>query len=137
MQTNKILAYKERGHRVKIEQTKIQRDWMDDTQNRHAYKCFPVSLVNTIGYSISFLDDIEFIWDGISDTNPDHVKIITCGQNVCNTNRANGTISFNTGLYFKTDENISIISISPPNYFIDGAFAMSSIISTSFYQDSF
>jgi hypothetical protein len=58
-----INAYKIVGHRVKIEQTLIQRDWMDATVERHAYKCFPVSLANTVGWSISFLDDIEFVWD--------------------------------------------------------------------------
>ena len=53
------------------------------------------------------------------------------------TNRGNATISFNTGLTFKTPENISIISIHPPNYFIDGAMAFTSIMSTSFYEEVF
>jgi len=83
------------GYPVKLEQTKIQRDWMDQTFEKHAYKCFPVSQANTIGWSISFLHDIEFIWD----------------------------------------ENMSILSISPPNYFIDGAAAFTSIVSTSFYDN--
>ena len=129
-----IDVYKYPLHRVKIEQTKIQRNWMDKTVDRHAYKCFPVSFANTIGWSISFLDDIEFIWDGISDSNPDHVKIIKSGANICDADRGNATISFNTGLIFKTDSDMSILSIVPPNYFIDGAIPFTSIISTSFYQ---
>jgi hypothetical protein len=32
---------------------------------------------------------------------------------------------------------MSILSISPPNYFIDGASAFTSIISTSFFEESY
>jgi hypothetical protein len=132
-----VNVYKRPGHRVKIEQTKVQRDWMDETWERHAYKCFPVSLANSIGWSISFLDDIEFIWDGISDTTPDHVQIIQSGPNVCHGNRANATISFNSELIFETEESMSIMSIVPPNYFIDGAIPFTSVMSTSFYPSGF
>lgn len=132
-----ISVYKIPNHPVQIEQTPIKREWMEQTYDRHAYKCFPVSFANTIGWSISFTEDIEFIWDGITDTTQDHVKIIKAPSNVCNLGRGNATISFNTGLYFKTDENTSIISIVPPNYFIDGATPFTSMMSTSFYDEAF
>ena len=77
----KITVYKNNQTRSKIEQTKVKRDWMDDTLDAHAYKCFPVSMANTIGWSISFLDDIEFIWDGISDTTPYLVSSSRCLYN--------------------------------------------------------
>ena len=137
MNTGSVSVYKHKNHPVIIEQTKAQREWMDETLDHHAYKCFPVSLVNTIGWSISFEEDIEFIWDGISDTTPDHIKIIRGPQNVCNLGRGNATVSFYTGLTFKTDEDISILSIVPPNYFIDGATPFTSIISTSFYDQAY
>lgn len=133
----KVSVYKIPNHPVVIEQTQIKRDWMEDTYDRHAYKCFPVSFANSIGWSISFTEDIEFIWDGITDTTPDHVEIIKSPANVCNLGRGNATISFNTGLYFNTDENTSIVSIVPPNYFIDGATPFTSMMSTSFYDEAF
>lgn len=131
-----ISVYKHRNHPVKIQQTPIQREWMDNTVDKHAYKCFPVSSVNTFGWSISFTEDIEFIWDGISDTTPDHVNVLKQPQGVCSTNRGNATISFYTGLFFETDQETSILSIVPPNYFIDGAMPFTSIMSTSFYDDA-
>lgn len=132
----KITAYKNKSTRVKIEQTKIKRDWMDETLNAHAYKCFPVSLANTIGWSISFLDDIEFIWDGISDTTPDHVKIISDPGGICTPQRANATMSFYSGIFFETDQNVSMLQIVPPNFFVDGATPFTTIISTSVLQDA-
>lgn len=133
----KVFVDKKINHPVKIEQTKIQRDWMDATNDRHAYKCFPISQANTIGWSVSFLHDIEFIWDGVSDTTDQHVKVLQDKGNVCHTKRANATISFDSGLFFKTDKQMSILSISPPNYFIDGAMAFTSIISTSFFEEAY
>jgi hypothetical protein len=132
----KITAYKNEMARSKIEQTKVKREWMDETIDAHAYKCFPVSLANTIGWSISFLDDIEFVWDGISDTTPDHVKIISDPGNVCTTQRANATVSFYSGIFFETGPDISMLQIVPPNFFVDGATPFTTIISTSVLKEA-
>jgi hypothetical protein len=131
-----IKVYKHKGHPVNISQTPLKREWMDNTADAHAYKCFPVSQANTFGWSISFTEDIEFIWDGISDASPNHVTILKAPEGVCSANRGNGTISFYTGIFITTDENTSVVSIAPPNYFIDGASAFTSIISTSFFDEA-
>jgi hypothetical protein len=131
-----VKAYKHAGHRVKIEQTKVKRDWMDATDNAHAYKCFPVSLANTIGWSISLLDDVEFIWDGISDSSSEHVKVLKDPAGACSTQRSNGTISFYTGIFFETDKDTTMLQIVPPNYFIDGAAPFTTLISTSFFPEA-
>jgi hypothetical protein len=132
----KITVYKNSVTPSKIEQTKVKRDWMDETVNAHAYKCFPVSLANTIGWSISFDHDIEFIWDGISDTTPDHVTILKDEGNVCTTQRANATVSFYSGFFFESDENMSMLQIVPPNFFVDGATPFTTIISTSVLKEA-
>jgi hypothetical protein len=133
---SRISAHITPGSKVKIEQTRVQREWMNLTDDRHAYRCFPVALANSIGYSISFLEDIEFVWDGVSDSSDTHVKIVR-GHDFCSPARGNATISFNTNIFFKTDENVSMLSIVPPNYFIDGATPFISILSTSFHNEMF
>ena len=106
---------------------------MDETWNAHAYHCFPVSLANQLGWGISFPEDITFIWDGISDTSQDHVKILS-GKKYVYSDRANATISFKTGLMFKTDENVTLLQMPVPNNFIDGVTPFTTLISTSFYH---
>ena len=117
---------------VNIKQTRLKREWMDETDNAHAYHCFPVSLANSLGYEISFPIDISFIWDGVSDSKPDHVKILS-GKQYAYSGRANGTISFNTGLFFKTDNNITLLHMPVPNLFVDGTQCFTSLINSSFY----
>lgn len=129
-----IKVYKVYEHQANIEQTKIQRDWLEDLQDRHGYKCFPMALANTIGWTLSLKHDVEFEWDGIVDTSPDHVKIYKGGEGICHANRGNATISFDTGLIFKTDKNTSLLSIPTPNNFIDGITPYTNIISSSFFD---
>jgi hypothetical protein len=116
-----------------IEQLHVKRDWMEETANKHAYMCFPVTLTNRLGWGISYPQDIRFIWDGITDTTPDHIKILE-GEEYVNTNRGNATISFNSGLILRTDEDTSILTMPVPNQFIRGAQSYTTLISTSFFM---
>jgi hypothetical protein len=129
----KITVYKTREGYADVYPLSAKRDWMDDTWQAHAYKCFPVSLSNQLGWAVSFPEDISFIWDGISDSDGSHVKILK-GDKYAYTERANATISFNTGLMFTTDENTSLLSMPPANYFIDGAEPFTTLLSTSFFK---
>jgi hypothetical protein len=127
----KIKAYTF-GQYATIDQLPLHRDWMDETFDRHAYHCFPISLSNRLGWGISFPEDIVFTWDGINDSTPDHVKIIS-GERYVHPNRGNRTISFYTDLTFVGDggENVSLLTMPVPNQFIRGAQCITTLISTS------
>ena len=129
-------VYKIRDHAATIEPLSVKRDWMEETFDAHAYKCFPVSLSNGMGWGLSFPEDITFIWDGISDSNAEHVKILE-GEKYAYAGRANATISFNTGLLFRTEENLSMMHYPVPNYPRDGVSPFTTVISTSFFRGEF
>ncbi len=124
---------KARDDTANIEPLVATRQWMDETAERHAYMCFPLSISNRLGWGISFPEDISFIWDGITDTTSDHVKVLK-GHRYVSTGRGNATISFSTGLIFKTDENTTTLAMPVPNLFVRGAQAYTTLISTSFYM---
>jgi len=128
-----FVVYKTRDGYGDINPLNVKRKWMDETANAHAYKCFPISVANGLGWGISFPEDITFIWDGISDTTPDHIKILA-GEKYIHPNRGNATISFNTGLIFKTSENYSLLSMPVPNQHISGVSPFTTLLSTSFYN---
>lgn len=127
-----IEAYKVNNNPANLEPLSVKREWMDQTYDAHAYKCFPVSLTNQLGWGISFPEDISFIWDGVSDSSKDHVKIIK-GEKYAYTDRSNATISFKTGLMFKTNENTTLLQMPVPNNFMDGISPFTALMSTSFY----
>ena len=109
---------------------------MEDTVDAHAYKCFPVTLTNSLGWGISYPEDISFVWDGISDTYSHHVKVLS-GHKYCNLGRANGTISFKTGLVFRTNEKTTLLQMPVPNLFTEDYQSFTTLISTSFFQGEF
>jgi hypothetical protein len=128
-----IKAYRVSDVCADLSPLSVKREWMENTQNAHAYHCFPVSLTNQMGWGISFPEDITFMWDGVSDSNPNHVKIIS-GHKYVSPNRANATISFNTGIMFRTDENVTLFQMPVPNYPRDGVSPFSILMTTSFYS---
>jgi len=127
-----ISVEKTQGALFDIQPMSIKRDWMDATAENHAYRCFPVTQSNVIGWSLSCLKDIEFIWDGVTDQTPDRVQIFS--PEGAYSGRGQSSISLNTGLVFRTDTDVSIFTINPVNYFSDEFETMSSVISTSFYD---
>jgi hypothetical protein len=128
-----ILVEKTSNSIFNIEPMSIKRDWMDKTSEKHAYRCFPVTQANVIGWSLSCVKDIIFFWDGINDETGGHIKIISPHDSY--SGRGQSSISFNTGLFFKTDKEVSLWTINPVNYFNDDFETMSNLISTSFYDN--
>lgn len=110
-----------------------RREWMDLSKDGHAYRCFPLSLVNNLGWSISFPEDITFIWDGNTDMHPDHVKVLS-GGTYAHSGRGNNLITFKTNIMFRTSENLSLLVQPVPNSWIDGVQPLSVILSTSFLK---
>jgi len=129
-----ISVEKMNGSTFLITPMSIKRDWMDKTSEGHAYRCFPVTQANVVGWSLSCNKDIEFIWDGINDQTQDHIEIIKAPEGSY-AGRGQSSISFNTGLIFRTSEDLSLFTINPVNYFSNDFETMSNLISTSFYDN--
>jgi hypothetical protein len=128
-----ISVEKMQGCNFKIDPMSIKRDWMDATSENHAYRCFPVTQANVIGWSLSCTEDIVFTWDGINDQTDQHIKIKSPIGSYAG--RGQSSISLNTGLVFRTEKNVSILTINPVNYFNENFETMSNLISTSFYDN--
>jgi hypothetical protein len=129
----KIYAERVSENSANISQMPVKRSWMDETYDKHAYQCFPLALTNRLGWSVSFPEDISFIWDGISDSSPDHIKVLS-GNKYVSLQRANATISFNIGIKFTTENNVTLLTMPPSNYFVSGATCFTTLISTSFFD---
>lgn len=103
---------------------------MDSTFEKHAYRCFPISLANPLGWTFSYPEDISFKWDGNPGSDAGHVEILS-GERYASPHRNNATISFHSGLTFMSEQNISLLLMPVPNQFIEGVQGFTNIISTS------
>ena len=96
---------------------------------------------NLHGWEFLLKEDIEVVWDGISNTEAHHVKVLKGeydpnGKKLVDTSTANATITFNLDAYIETDENHYCLLMGPPNYFINGAKPMSALIRSDWYKTS-
>lgn len=128
-----ITVEKMQGCIFDIQPMSIKRDWMDDTSENHAYRCFPVTQANVVGWNLSCREDIIFTWDGINDQTDQHVEIVSPSNSY--SGRGQSSVSLNTGLVFRTDKDVSIWTINPVNYFNRDFETISNMISTSFYDN--
>jgi hypothetical protein len=126
-------VYKDIGPVANVEPLSAKRDWMEATFDKHAYRCLPVTLTNQLGWAISFPEDITFMWDGQISTSGDNVKVLS-GEKYVQTGRGQATISFETGLIFRTPKNYSLLTYNVPNLFMEGVAPYTTIISSSFFE---
>lgn len=127
-----IKAYMDEGS-ANIEPLSVKRDFFDNSTNKTAYKCLPITSASMIGWAISFPKDISFIWDGEFENFPEHVKILSGEEYaVASTNK---TIVLNPRFSLKTDENITTLINPVPNQFSDEWATISFAVSTSFFEN--
>ena len=122
----------------KVRQASIHRDYIKDTHKSHAYHCQPMTNANVSGWDFILPQDVTVIWDGVSDSSPDHIKIIEgqyfAGSELVRTNTANGMLTFNLGVSIETDKNHYSIIKGSPNYFFNDAIPVEVIIRTDHYN---
>lgn len=131
-----LRAYKLGNKTFNLDPLPVRREWMDNTPEKHAYHCYPVTTANTVGWYLSCPEDITFIWNGVIDTTDKTVDIIK-GKDWAYTGRGQASLSMHTNLILKSNENISVLAINPPNFFSKGFEVISSLMSTSFYPNEF
>jgi hypothetical protein len=125
-----INAYKDNEREVsaKIRQLSPKRDWM----HSNTYNCTPILAANSLGYGIYFEEDISFVWDG-DRKNPAEGVL---GSQYVWSGRGEGTVSFKTNLIFRTDPDVSILTLPVPNEFLDGAEVITTVLSSSIFSGS-
>ena len=121
-----------------IRQGRVKRDHLDETWNSHGYMCQPVGTAGLHGWEFVLKQDVKFIWDGISDTSDEHVKILeggvdSYGNKFADTLTANATISFTFNMVIETDKDHYVLLTGAPNYFIDGVQPMTAILQSDWY----
>ena len=127
-----------------IRQSQVRRDWMDDTYNKHAYKCLPMTEANIAGWEMVLQQDVVVQWDGglsvprvlsgefatFEIDGQRYEKAIAMPSIV-------GIMSFTTGWTFSTPKNIWTWISGSPNYFVDGAVPLSATIPSDWWPDEF
>jgi hypothetical protein len=118
-----------------------QRDWMNATPNRFAYRCLPLTIINQTGWWIKNPVGFTAIWRG--STTPGSVDFrfdaaAEIWRNWINSQFGEGIITWNTPFLFRTKpEGSRLLVCGPPNYFKANAHPLTALIESDWVSMSF
>ena len=107
----------------------VKRDWFVN----HAYFCLPLTIGNQYGIGIKSLSTFEVEWNGGNGKDDVIIHMIekdTTGLQTIAPWFGMGTITVNNSVAFMTPAGVNIMTMNPPNLFIDGLINMNGVVET-------
>jgi hypothetical protein len=133
---SKLTLLKTTGNPPVVVQSRIKRDWMDETYNKHAYQCLPMTYANVYGWELQLPQTVVVKWSG-GNVPPEILEGQMLGDWAVVHSSIIGMVSFSTGYAFRTEDGYEMSIGGSPNYFVDGAEPLSAIIPSSWWPDEF
>ena len=110
-----------------------QRRWMDQFNNRHPYKCLPLTMANTTGWEILSPYDFSIEWTGgkTQDDITFHFnRAVPDRQHFVTSHFAGGVVTFHPGYMFRTPPGWAMWTSGPPNHVKDGIQPLTGLVET-------
>lgn len=107
------------------------RDWMDATASRFAYRCIPLGLANASGWELINTVPFAAEWDGTDGQGA--IRIIPLGPKVprlVTSHFGHGVLTFHTEYMFRTEPGWAVWVRGTPNRFKDGIAALDGLVET-------
>lgn len=110
-----------------------KREWF----SKHAYYCLPLVMGNQHGFGVRSLYDVELTWNGGETPADTTVKILNtedqarhASLQIIASHFGLGIVTVQTAFALRTPPNISLMTVQPPNLFIDGLQNLTGVIET-------
>ncbi len=110
-----------------------QRAWMDKFDQRHPYRCLPLTMANTTGWEILCPMGFQIEWNGGLHQNditivgnPPHPEL----KHFVTSHFSSGVVTFHPGYLFRTPPGWSMWVMGPPNHLKDGLQALVGLVET-------
>lgn len=109
---------------------KLKRDWFVN----HAYFCLPLTIGNQYGFAVKSLKTFSVEWKGGDSRQDVNVEILDDGEypahQTISSHFGMGTVTIQNRFTFRTPPGINLMTINPPNCWIDGIQHMTGVIET-------
>jgi hypothetical protein len=107
-----------------------KRNWF----TQHAYFCLPLVIGNQYGFAIKSLKTFSVIWNGGNSPSDTIVEILDDGDNPdyqsISSHFGMGTVTIQNRFTFRTPFGVNLMTINPPNHWIDGIQHMTGVVET-------
>lgn len=133
-----LTAYVVDGHDVRIRPAPLEREWMDNTDQRFAYRCLPLNIANAHGWELLCTTAFSAIWDGRPSIDAIRLKSRPLGEtSPAMSHFGNRILTFHVPCLFRTEPGIDLFVTGPLNRPKDGIAALSGIVETDWSPYTF
>jgi hypothetical protein len=133
----KLSAHIIDGHHIEIRPAPSDRDWMDMTGQRFAYRCLPLSIANAHGWEILCASGFEVLWDG--DSNQAAIRITADPGTIAPavSHFGHAVLTFHVPCLFQTESGFDLMVQGPINRPKDAIAPLSGVIEADWSPYSF
>ncbi len=110
-----------------------RRRWMDESSDRFAYRCLPLSMANSSGWELRLPADVTVRWNG--KPGRDGISIVAYPgewptRMFVQSHFGEGVVTFITGYLFRTPPGVQVWTAGPPNEVKDGIAPLTGLVET-------
>ena len=113
-----------------------KREWMEETPNKFAYRCLPLSMANQYGWEFCCPISFSAVWFGGIDANRIYIKT-EHETNFVKSHFGSGILTFDINIIVKTDEKHNLMITGPINEGKHGISPLSGVIETDWMPYTF
>ena len=123
---------------MEIEPAPIDRDWMEQSNRRFAYRCLPLAIANQSGWIMRSPFAFEAIWNGgesaadLRIAYPSELK-----ETRVNSHFGHGILTFEIPFLFRTPSGVNLWVKGPSNWIKDGIQPLEGVVETDWANATF
>ncbi len=111
----KLIAYVIDGHHVDFRPAPIERDWMDASNQRFAYRCLPLNIANAHGWEILCPTTFTAVWSGHPGIDQVCVQTVGNAEPPALSHFGHGVLTFHLPCLFRTERGYDLMVQGPIN----------------------
>jgi hypothetical protein len=133
---SQFVAYVIDGHELTIRPAPVERDWMDMSDQRFAYRCLPLNIANAHGWEILCPTGFSALWDGRKTTDAVRIKC-KAGTAPAVSHFGGGILTFHVPCIFRTDPGVDMFVTGPINRPKDAIAPLTGVVETDWSPYTF
>lgn len=132
MSSETIIAYElQPDSNMNLRAAKADRQWMDESDQRYAYRCLPLSMANQNGWIIECPVAFSVRWSGGLGLDSLSIQFADGVNDARITSHfGHGVLTFSLPYLFRTPSGVNLWVKGPSNYIKDGVQALEGIVET-------
>lgn len=133
----KLIAYSLPDKPLDIRPAPHERDWMDETDQRYAYRCLPLAIANAHGWEILCTAGFTANWHGSVKTDAITITPDEEGTHPAVSHFGYGVLTFHIPAVIRTEPGYDLMVQGPINRPKDGIGPLSGVVETDWAPFTF